>query len=407
VNRIFLLLSGLILIGVLVALLWAAQTHQETVQSLPDILARDFLPLLEGEGVANLNLGAIEKRAEKLKTEYPYIDEVIVRKMTPSGDAVVYPFFFSIEQKSSHPGSDPSFRSKVIIGEDEAVLGTLYIKINARRSLLFVVAILGSILSLFFISGLGFYTIRSKDEQVRKTTSLLEEKQRELIHLERLAIVGQVTANLLHDLKKPILNIRAEMESLAETETKSVIEQETDLFLGMLRELQLESFLRRDNENAEFVDVKEILYRSLRLVKYAQGAILVEFLLSDDLPFVFAQRRQLVQVFSNIFINAYQSLEGEGVIHVRGESIEDEGERVLEVAISDNGPGIPYDILSRIFEPFYSTRPDTESTGLGLFISRSIIEAMGGSISAHSIPKHGTTFTIQFPISDEELSDTI
>lgn len=406
VNRIVYILSGFVLFGVLVALLWAARTHQETVQSLPDILARDFSPLLVGESVTDLNLGAIEERAEKIKANYPYIDEVIVRKMTPSGDAViVYPFFYNVDRKGTPPEDDPRFRSKVLSDENDTALGSLYVKISAKRGQLFILAILGSILAILAIGALGFYAIRSKDAEVRKTTSLLEEKQRELIHLERLALVGQITANLIHDLKKPVLNIRAEIGTLSRSEVKNAIEQEVDFFLGMVRELQLEGFLRRDQERAEFVDVGEILERSLNLVKYAQDNVRVKILLSENLPFVFAQRRQLIQVFSNILLNAFQALEGEGYIHIRAADTVEEGERFLEITISDDGPGIPYDILIHIFEPFYSTRPDTESTGLGLYISRSIVEAMGGSIAAHSIPKHGTTFTLRFPLSDEERVD--
>ncbi|MGC9327056.1 MAG: sensor histidine kinase [Candidatus Hinthialibacter sp.] len=391
--------------SILAALIWAARTHQETVQSLPDILARDFIPLLEGKEVIDLNLGAIEERAKDLKREYPYIDEVIVRKMNPNGDSLlVYPFFYNVDQKGLPPEDDSLFQPKVLVNENGETLGALYIKINAQRSRLFVFAILGSILALLAISGLGLYTIRSKDRQVQKTTTLLEEKQRELIHLERLALVGQVTANLIHDLKKPVLNIRAEIGSIQDQPVHDSIKQEIDFFLGMIRELQLEGFLRRDQERGEFVDVGEIIERSLHLVKYAQGNVKVDIDLPDDLPFIFAQRRQLIQVFSNIILNAFQTLQGEGRVNIRAIDAQEEDERHLEISISDDGPGMPYDILAHIFEPFYSTRPDTESTGLGLYISQSIVEAMGGKITAHSIPKHGASFTLRFPLSEEEKS---
>ncbi len=402
-NRVVYILTGFILLGVLLALLWAARTHQETVQSLPDVLARDFVPLLQGDDAADLHLGSLEERAEKMKADYPYIDEVIVRKINPDGESlIVYPFFYGVDRKGPPPEDNPLFRPKVLVDENDTVLGTLYLKISARRSQLFVFAILGSILALLAVSVIGFYTIRSKDEEVRKTTSLLEEKQRELIHLERLALVGQVTANLIHDLKKPVLNIRAEMGSIPPGSARNIVEQEVELFLGMIRELHLEGFLRHDQERAEFVDVGEVLERSLRLVRYAQNNVRVQTQIPENLPFIFAQRRQLIQVFSNILLNAYQALEGEGDIHIRAMDSREEDEHFLEIAISDNGPGIPYDILSHIFEPFFSTRPDTESTGLGLYITRSIVEGMGGTIAAHSIPKHGTTFTLRFPLSEEE-----
>lgn len=404
-NRIVYYLSGVILIGVLAALLWAAHTHRQTVESLPDILAHDFNLLLEGENVNDLNLGEIEKRAEDVKAEYPYIDEIIVCKMDRNENlVVVYPFFYNMDKKGFPPEEDHRFRSKVLVTDSGETLGTLFVKISVQRERLFFAAILGSIMALVFLIGMGFFTIRFKDAEVRKTTSLLEEKQRELIHLERLALVGQVTANLIHDLKKPVLNIRAELEGIAEPEIRESIEEETGLFMGMLRDLQLEGFLKRDRERAEFVDIGDTLERSLRLVKYAQENVQVDIRIPGDLPFIFAQRHQLVQVFSNIMLNAFQALQGEGNIRISAVSLEENGEAFLDIVLCDDGPGIPYEILSHIFEPFYSTHGDSESTGLGLYISKTIVESLGGTIEANSIPKHGANFTIRFPISLDEIS---
>ena len=286
--------------------------------------------------------------------------------------------------------------------ERERTLGELYIRIDAQRSRLFQGAINGSIAALLIVAALGVYTLRSKEEQVRKTTTLLEEKQRELIHLERLALVGQITANLLHDLKKPVLNIRAEAENLPKGASRRTIEEETDLFLNLLRDLRLESFLQRDAERAEFIDVGETLMRSLRLVRYAQNNVRVEFNLPDELPFLFGQRHHLIQIFSNILLNAFQALNGEGSIRIRAQRIDEDEAALLEVAFSDDGPGVPAEAADRIFEPFFSTGRDSESTGLGLYITKSLVESLGGAIAVHSIPKHGCTFTLRFPLSEEE-----
>jgi signal transduction histidine kinase len=248
-SRFIYFFLGFILLGVLLALVWAARTHQETVQNIPDILARDFRQLLIGEEISDLDLGEIEKRAELVKSEYPYISEIIVRKMQPNGESrIVYPFFYYVDLIDTPPEDDPTFQFKVLKSDEDDPLGTLYVKISAQRSLLFFTAIMGSIIALILMSGLGVYTIQSKDLEVRKTTSLLEEKQRELIHLERLALVGQVTANLIHDLKKPVLNIRGEAEQIEDDSLKNTILEETELFSSMIRGLQIEGFLRRDQE---------------------------------------------------------------------------------------------------------------------------------------------------------------
>jgi signal transduction histidine kinase len=298
---------------------------------------------------------------------------------------------------------DTSYLRKALLDESGNAIGVLYFRINAQRSRLFNAAIAGSIAALLLVIILGLYTIRTQEKEVIKTTSLLEEKHRELIHLERLALVGQVTANLLHDLKKPVLNIRAETDFLPEGESKKIIQDEIELFLGMLRELQLEGFLRRDMERAEFLDVEEMLQRSLRLVRYAQENVQVEMNLPEHLPFILGQRHQFIQIFSNLFLNAFQALDGEGVVQISAGTIDENGEAWLEIGVTDNGPGMPYEVLSHAFEPFYSTRKSSESTGLGLYITKTIIESMGGTIHVHSIPRHGTTFTIHFPVSQEEM----
>ncbi len=403
-NRLIYFFFGFVLVCVLVALLWAAKTHEEAIQSLPEIVARDFTPLLQGETVADINTGLIEKRVENLKERYPYIEKILIRKMLPDGsEATVYPWYYDVEHPDTLFIDEVNYITKSIVDEEnDEVLGMLHLRISARRSQLFKLAIGGSMIALVLVIGLGLYTIRSKEEVVWKTTTLLEEKQRELIHLERLALVGQVTANLLHDLKKPVLNIRAELEQLPDSEAKQNIVEESDLFLNMLRELHLEGFLRQDVEKAEFLDVAEILDRSLRLVKYARENVEVVVDLPEDFPFLFGQRHKLIQVFSNILLNAYQALEGEGKIHISGDHIIEDEEEWVMIAMTDNGPGMPYEVLSHIFDPFYSTRKENESTGLGLYITKTIVESMGGNIYAKSIPKHGTTFTLYFPLSQEE-----
>ena len=398
------LVASVFLCLVLAALLWAAKVHEETLQNLPGDLARELRPFLLEKDLQNVHLGAIEQRVNGLIQGNRYIESLILRKVTVAGEShTVYPFFYDFEHPDFPPASDNSYEYQPILDENGDHLGDLYVKIDTRRRQLYFAAILGSIFLILLVCGLGLYALQSKTEEVRKTSTLLEEKQRELTHLERLAMVGQITANLLHDLKKPVLNIRAETASLPDGPIKASLQEETDLFLSLVRDLHLEGFLRKQGERAEFLDLNEMVDRSLRLVKYAQENVKILLELPETLPFIFGQRRQLIQVISNILLNAFQALEGEGAIHVTASLLDENDVKWLEISFTDDGPGIPYDVLTHIFEPFYSTRPESESTGLGLYITKSIVESMGGRIQAHSIPKHGTTFTLQFPLSQEEV----
>lgn len=405
-KRLYYLIFGLFLVCVLITLLWAAKNHEETMSHLPDIVVQEINPLMKGNSILDIKIGAIEQRIKELQKEYPSIQEIIVRKIDTQGNVkTVYPYFNNMDQNDFPPERDESYYPRVLNDKDHKSLGVLYLRFDTRRIRLFNAAIVGSMIALIGVSIAGLYTIRTKEAAVRQTAVLLEEKQRELTRLERLSLVGQVTANLLHDLKKPVLNIRAEAETLPESESRKTILEETDLFLSLVRELHLEGFLRRDQEHAEFVDLHEILERSLRLVKYAQENVKVFIELPDTLPFLFGQRHQLVQVFSNILLNAFQALEGEGVIRIAATELREESDSHLEISLTDDGPGIPYEVLIHIFEPFFSTHKDAESTGLGLYITKTIIESMGGVIQAQSIPKHGTTFTIRLPLSTAEKTE--
>lgn len=406
-SRTISLLFGSLLIITILALLWAVDTHEKTVDSLPAILAREFEPLLTGDKITDINIGEIERHAKQIKKEYSYVEEVIIRKIGANGKIfTVYPVSYDLDFPDFPPEKDYSFRVKSITGNQKTPKGIIYTRISIKRTRLFNGAIIGSMLALVVVCITGLYTIRSKDREVRKTTTLLEEKQRELIHLERLALAGQVTANLLHDLKKPVLNIKAESDFITNPDLKRIIQEEADLFLNLIRELNLEGFLRKDEGRLEFLDIEEILKRSLRLVKYAQKNVTITLEPDYDLPLVLGQRHQLIQVFSNIFLNAMQALEGEGSIRITSSIYQDEEKIFIEIGISDDGPGIPYDLLSRIFEPFYSSYKEYDSTGLGLYITRTIVESMGGTISAHSIPKHGSTFTVRLPVSSEDFGST-
>lgn len=401
-NRFFYFFLGIILTCVLAALFWASKTHQETVEGLPTLLIREFHPFLAPDRIIDVNLGDVQKRAEALMNEYGYIQEIIIRKEDRNGvKRTLFPLTYDIDHPGFPPQRNASYVFKLVMDRDQ-FLGELYIRIDAQRSRLFQGAINGSIAALLIVALLGVYTLRSKEEEVRKTTTLLEEKQRELIHIERLALVGQITANLLHDLKKPVLNIRAEAENLPKGGPRRTIEEETDLFLNLLRDLRLESFLQHDAERAEFIDVGETILRSLRLVRYAQNNVSVEFNLPEELPFLFGQRHHLIQIFSNILLNAFQALNGEGSILIRAGRVTEDDEDCLEIAFSDDGPGIPAEAAEHIFEPFFSSRRESDSTGLGLYITKSLVESMGGVIAIHSIPKHGCTFTLRFPLSEEE-----
>ncbi|HOE12119.1 MAG TPA: ATP-binding protein [bacterium] len=401
----FLTFVLLVVIGLL--LLWAVRVHEEAIRQIPRILAREFPalvareipPVLDGPG------NTLDSLAIEIQQDYPFVQEIVVFKFREGhGPIAVYPPFFS----QTHP----DFLEKHL-EEYEAVplrfmsmpVGTVYFRLDQTRRRLFNTALIGVLALLVVYSAVGVRILQKTSAQVISKTVALEEKQRQLLHLERLSLVGQVTAGLLHDLKKPLLNIRDEAAGLQDTQARNAILAEVDLFLHMLRGLQLEGFLNRSESKAEFLDLGEVIERSIRLVSYARNAVEVQRSIPESLPFLLGQFHQLVQVFSNILLNAFEALDGKGTVRISARQgvFLHQGVQtaMVEIVIADNGPGIRQELLDRIFEPFFS--PGKGSTGLGLYTSKSIIDEMGGTIHAESEIGKGTLFIVRLPIEEQDL----
>jgi signal transduction histidine kinase len=239
-----------------------------------------------------------------------------------------------------------------------------------------------------------------QERRLMGVLALLEEKNRELVHLEKMGLVGMLTANIFHDIKKPILNIRAELDALPQSDVRNAVEEQVDLFFRMIRDLNLEGFLRGSGSREEFLDLEEVIDSSLRLVHYEMGNVKVEKESLDGLPLVLSARHRLVQAFSNLFLNAFQAMGGKGTLTIKG-SASSGNSRKVNVSVSDTGRGIPPDQIHRVFEPFFSTGGE-ESTGLGLYITQSIVQDMGGSLSVESEVGKGATFTVTLPAGEQE-----
>ncbi len=393
----------LLLVVISLLLLWAVHVHQEAVAPIPRVLAREFPYLVAREVPPALGQGnTLETLTSEILADYPFVEEIVVFKFREGkGPIPVYPPFLSRTHPELLEGNTGEYEAVPLRFQGKSV-GTVFFKLSQTRPRLFNGALIGVLLVLIGYSIFGIRTLQRASAQLRKTTIALEEKQRELFHLERLALAGQVTAGLLHDLKKPLLNIRDEAGSLEEKDAKEAILSEADLFLGMLREVQLEGFLHRSEGKAEFVDIGEVIDRSIRLVSYARRAVKVETQIPQGLPFLLGHFHKLVQVFSNVLLNAFEALEGKGMVRIEVGAIREPGKdhETIEVIVEDDGPGIPRQLLDRIFEPFFSAHE--EHSGLGLYTTKSIVEEMGGTIHAESEVGKGTRFVIRMPVQEAE-----
>jgi PAS domain S-box-containing protein len=234
------------------------------------------------------------------------------------------------------------------------------------------------------------------------------EMRSELTHSNRVATMGHLTASIAHEIKQPIAtarnNARAALNFLDKsppdvaevTEALTCIVNDVDRASEVLD--RIGCLVKKAPPRKEVVDLNAAVLEVAALIRSeaVKTGVTVGTQLADELPRIRCDRVQLQQVMLNLIVNAIQSMSGveDGTreIHISTVSIEPEGVRV---AVRDTGHGLRPESLPRLFEPFYTTKPD--GMGMGLSICRSIIEAHGGRLWAATCEPRGALFQFTIP----------
>lgn len=393
-DRAFHIALFVLLSAIVSSLFYITYQMRQESELLPVSIAAYFdASLLKDGPPANL-IATMQAQEAQLRRDFESLRGLYLSIRDRERDVLVYPPF---RDEQPPPEAHPV---PILLNGRNA--GTLYVYLEDSRLKLMS----ASSWAAAAISLLVFLAVvsraRRQERRIRETIVELARKQEELIGLERLALVGQLTAGILHDLKKPVLNIRDEAASLGETPEGREIREQVDLFFQILREADVEGFLRRDYGREEYLEPADIIRKSVSLVRYESDGAVFHVDIADDLPLLLGIRHRMIQVFSNLFLNALQATGGRGEIRITASTSSAGGTRWLEFAVGDNGPGIPPDIRSRIFEPLFS---GGKGTGLGLYIVRSIVEGMGGRVEVSSREDKGTTFVLTFPIEEDRQNE--
>ena len=272
-------------------------------------------------------------------------------------------------------------------------------------------------------------------EELKVLNQKLEETHRQLVQSEKMAAIGQLAAGVAHEINNPVSYVQSNLHTLAEyLDDMMTLDR---LYLGLEQKMQgkeaariqafkkqvgyddivsdiqhlikesregldrvgrivqdLREFSHAGEKEWQWVNLHDGLERTINIVR---SVVNEKFELTkeyDELPKVYCRAAQLNQVFLNLLVNAAQSVEQDGQIHVRSRR---QGEYV-SIEIQDNGQGIDPEDMKRLFEPFFTTKSARQGTGLGLSLSWNIVQRHHGNIEVHSEPGIQTRFTVKLPI---------
>ncbi len=225
------------------------------------------------------------------------------------------------------------------------------------------------------------------------------------LQTEKLSALGRMAAGIAHEINNPLAGILLYSTNLLKKapeegpfrEGLEIIIQETLRCKTIIQDLL--EFSRPSEPKTFLTNINKVIVKALHLLdnEFRLHHIQLEVDLSKQLPEILIDENQIEQILVNLLLNAIQAIENQGKITVRSYVTSDRTSVAIEVI--DTGCGISPENMSKIFEPFFSTKP--KGTGLGLAVTYGIVQKHGGKIYATSQPKQGTRFVIEFPIPQQ------
>ncbi len=290
---------------------------------------------------------------------------------------------------------------------------------NIRRGQMTVVAtaLAGGVLlylSLFWIVRRAgrridaqHHALEQQSRDVLAANEELRAVQAQLIAAERMAAIGEVVASVAHGIRNPLANIRASAQvalldckdcdqTAIGPKSLANIMAEVDRLAARLKELL--QFVRPAERRGQPIDLNTVIQGALSLLagRIAEAHIRLKHQLAAALPVISGDPMILEQIFVNLIGNAVEAMPADsGTITLTTGTERSEGALRVCAEVSDTGGGIPPEKIGKIFDLFYTSKP--QGTGLGLAVTKKFTEAHGGTISVRSSPGEGATFRVTFP----------
>ena len=246
-------------------------------------------------------------------------------------------------------------------------------------------------------------SLHEKTEQLEHHINLLNQTRDKLIVSEKLAALGQLTTGIAHEINNPVAVIlgNTELIKMELGDDASLVTEELETIFNQINRIRniTQSLLQYSRggggkDSIAMQGINNIVSESITLVKTGSKQKEVRF--STDfqaIELVECNRNHLLQILINLQMNAIQAMNGRGILQIKTENWFDKGEVIgVIIHVQDEGPGIEPEYLSKVFDPFYTTK--TDGTGLGLSVSQGLIHRIGGEIRAESDYDKGACFSL-------------
>jgi signal transduction histidine kinase len=249
------------------------------------------------------------------------------------------------------------------------------------------------------------------EQRVEERTARLHQAHEALIQAEKLESVGRLAAGVAHEVKNPLATILMGIEYLskqvpASGDTLAVVLNDMTVAVGRATEIinGLLNFSVPATLNVALEDLNVLIERALLLVKHelSRHHVRVVSELGGDLPPLLLDESKIEQVFVNLFLNAIDAIPDGGILFVTTYARHTTGDTVVMADVADTGTGIPEQYLPKIFDPFFTTKPTGKGTGLGLAVTKTIMELHGGTIDVRNRPEGGVQVTLTWNAQQQQ-----
>jgi C4-dicarboxylate-specific signal transduction histidine kinase len=265
-------------------------------------------------------------------------------------------------------------------------------------------------LEWFVGSSTDITALKSAEQEREK----LRQLEADLAHIDRVSTLGEMAASLAHEIKQPIAAAITSANSCIEwlaheppnLDRARAAAARIDKYGNRAAEIidRIRSFYKKSPPQRELVDVNGIIHEMLTLLKCEADrySVAMRAELAAELPKIMADPVQLQQVFMNLMLNAIEAMNDSGrELTVKSERQDGQ----LQFSVSDTGVGLPAEKMDQIFSAFFTTKP--QGSGMGLAISRSIVESHGGRLWASANDGRGATFHFTLPTHMTETSSQV